>query len=554
VPPDSAVSSPAPADLLHLDIRRFPWIRRLAADYAFDYPRLESFFSGNPDDDSAWTSAIARVRAHPRPSQEVADLVSAQLQRRGAPAEALAAAQALRDPQTVAIVTGQQAGLFGGPLFTLLKAMTALAVAGEVSRRHGVQAVAIFWIDAEDHDWDEVKVCGLLDGDLNPAPVGAGTPDGAGIRAVGHVTLDAAIDEALTALERTLTPSEFTTDLLADLRRAYRPGTTMADAFGAMLDVTLGTRGLVVYNASDPAAKPLVAELFAAELARAGETSRLARQAGDALTARGYHAQVAPPEDAVSLFALRDGVRQPIRVAGTGTFLVGDAARSRDDLVAHARQAPAEFSPNVLLRPLVQDTIFPTVCYIAGPSELAYLAQLKEVYASFGLPMPLVRHRASATIVDSNTMRFLTRHALPLEALRARDEAALNTLLSAQLPPEVDDTIASLAATIDERMERLARAVVAVDATLEGATRSTQGRMQDDLQRLQGKVVQAAKRKDATLRRQFQHAQQQIFPGGEPQERQLGFVYFLNRYGPHLIERLAAALPGEQGTHSVLTV
>ena len=208
----------------------------------------------------------------------------------------------------------------------------------------------------------------------------------------------------------------------------------------------------------------------------------------------------------------------------------------------------------MLLRPIVQDTIFPTVCYVAGPSELAYLGQLRSVYNAFGVPMPLVHQRATATIVDSNAMRFLSKHDISLEALRAQDEAALNELLIAQMPGSVEAAIQIAGDTLEQRMDALAGEVPRIDPTLEGATRSTLSRMQDDLKRLHSKIVQAAKRKDETLRRQFHHAQAQAFPGGHPQEREIGFVTFLNKYGPGLVDRLIDALPAEMGTHWVITI
>src|SRR5580704_5357437 len=151
-----------------VDVRRFPWIRRLAADYAYAFPAVAPFFSGNPADRTAWAAAIARTQGHERRRQEIAAVIAAQQQRRAAPPRALETALQLADPRTVAILTGQQAGLFGGPLFTLLKALTALKLADQVSRDHGVPAVAIFWIDAEDHDWDEVRSCTVFDEGLTP--------------------------------------------------------------------------------------------------------------------------------------------------------------------------------------------------------------------------------------------------------------------------------------------------------------------------------------------------------------------------------------------------
>ncbi len=217
-------------------------------------------------------------------------------------------------------------------------------------------------------------------------------------------------------------------------------------------------------------------------------------------------------------------------------------------------QSPGDFSPNVLLRPLVQDTLFPTVCYVSGPSELAYLGQLKGVYHAFGIPMPLIHQRATATLLDANAMRFLTRYDFPLEHLRAQDEAALNELLGMQLPHEVEASLDQATRTIEQQMSGIATAVTSIDATLEGAARSTLARMQDDLKKLHAKIIQAAKRKDETLRRQFRHAQCQAFPTGQPQERQIGVVFFQNKYGSALVDRLSDLLPGEMGIHYVLTI
>lgn len=537
---------------LPVDIRRFPWINRLASDYAFAYDRLADFYAGNPADPAAWREAIERTQQHVRQRDALADLIAAQQDRRGSPAEAVASGARLRDPRSVAVVTGQQAGLFGGPLFTLLKAMTTIRLAERIRDEHRVPVVPIFWIDSEDHDWDEVKSCGLLDVELNLLPIAVANPPGANEQSVARLRLDESTRRAVDDLEAALLRTEFTPILIEQIRRAYRPGAGMADAFGHWLEAILGPKGLVVFDAADPAAKPLVARIFAQEVQYAGRTSRLAAEAGLALQARGYHAQVTPNERNPALFHL-DGGREPIR-AQDGRFTIGKETCTREALLERVNRAPQQFSPNVLLRPLVQDTLFPTVCYIAGPSELAYLGQLRGVYAAFGVPMPLMLQRATATILDSNSMRFLTRHDFPLENLRAQDEAALNQLLEAQLPASVEASLEDAARVVSERMEALAEAVPQIDATLEGATRSTLGRMQDDLKKLHGKIIQAAKRKDETLRRQFRHAQAQAFPGGHPQERTIGFVYFLNKYGPTLVDRLGDELTLEMGNHWVITI
>ena len=529
---------------LHIpvDIRRFPWIKKLAADYAFQFSALAPFFSGDPAAPASWDAAIANAQTHPRQRAELSALLAKQLERRDAPAAAREAAARLADPKTVAIVTGQQAGLFGGPLFTLYKGLTAAKLAAQISTDHGVPAVAVFWVEAEDHDWDEVASVSVLDNELQRRTITLPPPPGAGHSPIGTIKLGSEITGVIDELASTLPQTEFTAELIADVRQAYAPGISMSDAFARVLDRTLGELGVVVFDCSDRAAKPLASEIFAHEVTHPGRTWSLAGEAGQRLAAGGYHTQVdGSSQNGAALFRI-DGSRSAVEAA--------DAPGLADD----ARTRPETFSPNVLLRPIVEDALFPTVCYVSGPNELAYLAQLRKVYEHFGVPMPLFYPRASATILDSASARFLEKHDLPFEALQARDESALNRLLAASLPESVDRALKEADDAIEEKMAAIVAAVPAIDATLEGAAKSTLGKLQHDLATLRGKVISAAKKRDETLRRQFFRAQAQAFPDGIPQERALGSIALLNRYGPALVQRLVQELPLDLGHHWVLTL
>lgn len=537
---------------LPIDFRRLAWASRLACDYVHEFGKLDPFFAGDPRSVEGWRVAIARRQRY-QPRCAIAPVVQNQLRRRRAPEQARRAAAWLDDPGAIAIVTGQQAGLFGGPAYTLLKALTAIKLAARVESEHGVRAVPVFWVDAEDHDLDEVRSATVLDADLQPRRISLalrpapGTPCSA-------VRLDGAVSAMIDQLASTLQQTEFTPALVDEIRAAYAPETGLADAFARWLDGVLGPQGLVVFDSSDPAAKPCAQWLFERELESAGETSRLAAAAGAELVANGYHRQVSPAPDGVALFHV-DGIRQPIRLRGHGSeLMVGDATFSREALLRLAAAQPAAFSPNVLLRPIVQDALFPTVAYVTGPNELAYLAQLREVYVHFGVPMPMFFPRLSATVVDSAAVKFLNRHDVPFEALQPRDEAALNRLLASQLPDAVERALSAAEEAVRTRLSILAQAVPTIDPTLTGAVESTLGRMEHDLRTLHGKIIQAAKRRDETLRRQFQRAQMQAFPEGHPQERTLASVYFLNRYGPALADRLIAELDLDVSCHWVIAI
>lgn len=534
-----------------VDLRDFPSTRRFNLDYVYDFNRLSEFFAGDPSRPEAWREAIARARDRKRSREALASIVAAQQVEREAPDAARVAAARLGDATAVAIVTGQQAGVFGGPLYTLLKAVMTVRLADEVSRTHRLPVVPVFWIDSEDHDWAEVSTCRVLDHDFALRRVTVPGADGAGVAPVARVRLPAAVATSIEELRDALPPTEFTDQLLGDLADAYRPGTGVSAAFGRWIERLLGAHGLVVFDGADPAAKPLVSTVFQRELEEPARTAALATDAGRALVERGYHMQVTPAPDSVSLFHL-DSARLPIRLRD-GALAVGDETRALDALRAEAAAAPVHFSPNVVVRPIVQDTLFPTIAYVAGPNEMAYLAQLRRVYEYFGVPMPLVVPRASATILDSAAARFLARYELRLDGLRPQDESTLNRLLESRLPASVEQAFAGVRLAVTDGMTSLIGAVPAIDATLEGAARSTLGKIEHDLKALHTKIIHAAKKRDETLRRQFTRAQAQAFPEGDAQERAVGSIYFLNRFGPSLVEHLRNELPLEPGCHWVLT-
>jgi bacillithiol biosynthesis cysteine-adding enzyme BshC len=531
---------------------RFPWIRPLVHAYSHDFQSVASMFAGNPADPEAWRETILRVGRRQRDRAGLSAVLKAQLVRREAPRPALEAAARLGRPDAMAVVTGQQAGVFGGPLYTLLKAVTTIQVARQASQTHGVDVVPVFWVDAEDHDWDEVCTAHLLDRESAPTSVTLPPVPGCGTHPVAMLTLDEGVGDALESLGQLLPPTEFTADLLASLRRAYRPGTSVSGAFATWLEALLGDQGLVVFESDDAAAKPLVADLFVEELTHPGRTARLAREGGAALAALGHSAQIEPADDLVSLFHVRDSGRETIQHRA-GAFAIGHDVREGADLRAEAAASPERFSPNVLLRPIVQDCLFPTVCYIGGPSELAYHAQLGRVYEAFQVERPLILSRASATLLDSAALRFLDKHALPFESLQARDESALNRLLEGLLPPSVESRFTEAEQQTVQSVARLKEAVVGVDPTLGGVVDTTVERIQDTLRTLHNKIIQATKKKDDTLRRQFIRTRNLAFPEGTPQERLLGVAFFINRYGPGLPVRLLEGLPVAADAHYLVT-
>lgn len=545
-----------PTDVIRgaIDFRRFPWMRPLVSEHATNFDAVASLFAGNPARAADWRATIARVQQSHTPQRaQLAALVTDQITKRNGPPEALHNAARLGAADSVAVVTGQQAGAFGGPLYTVLKAVTTIQVAARVEKEQHVPVVPVFWVDAEDHDWAEIQATTTLNRDFAPANVELPAPDHAGAYPVGALVLDGDVDMTIDAFEQAVAPTEFTAEVIAGLRRRYCGGATVSTAFAGWIEDLLGRHGLVVFEADDARAKPLVAELFAEELRQPARTCDLVRETGAAMARLGHPAQLEQADDVVNLFYLDADGRRPIKRRGT-EFAIGDAVHAPDALVAEALAHPERFSPNVVLRPLVQDRLFPTACYIAGPSELAYQAQLSGVYKAFGVEQPMLMSRASATLLDAASARFLERNNVAFESLQSQDESVLNRLLEHQLPVAIEQAISQAEQHLGEQAGVLRDAVTSVDPTLAGAVDTTVVKIKETLKHLHGKIVQASKKKDETLRRQFVRTRSLAFPAGQPQERLLGVAFFANRYGPRFADRLIEALPTDTSRHYLITL
>ncbi len=308
-----------------------------------------------------------------------------------------------------------------------------------------------------------------------------------------------------------------------------------------------------MFEANDPALKPVAARIFAEEIAHPSRTAALVREAASRMTSLGHAPQLDPANDTVCLFHLDGTGRHPLKRDGAA-YSVGGHTRSLEDLHDEALAHPERFSPNVMLRPLVQDAIFPTVCYVAGPAELAYQAQLGGVYHALGIEAPLLYSRASATILDSAAARFFERADVPLEALQSQDESALNRLLERELPASIDETLDAAAEFVARRAAEMKGAAAAIDPTLAGVVDTTVDRVRETLKTLQGKIILASKKKNDTLRRQFLRTRSLVFPEGHPQERALNVAFFANRYGLDVTQRLLEMIPLDTNRHSLLTL
>lgn len=539
---------------MRLDLRTLPGTPLLLRDYVHNFARLAPFFAGNPQAEGAYREQADRLDTRTYRRAEVVDVLLAQNAAWEAPAAVRQRLETLREPRAVVVITGQQTGLFGGPLFTLYKALTTVRLADRLQAELQRPVVPMFWMASEDHDVAEA------DHVMLPDRTGAvvtlrhtawGTPPGF---MPANLRLGPGIDETLQRAWELLPSTDFAPEVRQAVASAFIPERTLAEAFAHWMMHLLGEYGLVLVDAADPRLKTLAAPIFQQEVEEAPQSSRHILGVSESLRRLGYQAQIEARPDGVNCFLLQDGRR--------GLTREGDGFRLRDggksipaaDLRRLAQDQPALFSPNVALRPVTQDFLFPTLAYVAGPGELAYFAQLRPVYEAFKVLMPLVVPRAFLTLVEPRVAQLLERFHLTLADLTLEPEQLTTRVLRAQLPPDFEATLGRARRSVDEIFGGVGEAIAAVDPTLKATVGQTAGHIKGHLDQLERKAVQALKRREAETRQQVQRLREALMPGGRPQERVFPVLPYLAKYGPGLIQTIRAAIDGPGWDHQLLTL
>ncbi len=537
---------------MRLDIRQFPGISPFLRDYVHAFARLAPFYAWNPRDPKTYQAQADLCDLRPYPRNELHSILMDQNRAWDAPEIVRLRVGELCQSGAVAVVTGQQTGLFGGPLFTLYKAVTAVRLAARLRETLKRPVVPVFWMVSEDHDLAEADHIHLLDrtGSLVALRHTAWAPPHGFIPA--NLRLSPAIAETLERAAGLLPPTEFTAGLREALSQAFAPERTLAEAFARWMVWLLGGDGLVLVDAADPRLKRLAASILRRELQEAPRSSQHILATSQSLRSLGYPAQIEARPDGVNCFLLQGGRRALTKNAEGVRLRDGREATPATDLRRLAQEQPESFSPNVALRPILQDFLLPTVAYVAGPGELAYFAQLRSVYQAFDVLMPVIVPRASITLVEPRVAQLLGRFRLGLPDLTLEPEQLASRVLRAQLPPDLENTLAKAREGVEEIFRGVGAAVAAVDPTLQGTVGQTSGHIKGHLDQLARKLVQALKRREAETRQQVQRVREALMPGGRPQERVFPTLPYLAKYGPGFLETVRNAIDGPGWDHQLV--
>ena len=546
----ATLSGDVPVKAECLPFAQIPHTTRLFLDFLSYSPKVQTFYPHSPNV-SEWLKQKTLGQGYDATRRAlVCEVLERQNEGWGSSAQTKNNIARLRSG-AAAFVTGQQVGLFGGPVFALLKALTAVKLAEEASAA-GVDAVPVFWLATTDHDLAEVSHATLpgAEGALQSLATASHGVDDA---PVGTVVFGPEIEPVVEAVVELLGPSP-AADLL---RESYRPGETVGSAFARLYARLFAEFGVILLDPSDAQLNQIAAPIYRAAIENAVEVDEALLARGRELESAGYHQQVKVTPSSTLLFMLKDGARVPIhrRVNGHDKveFLVQDQSLSRDELLARISERPHDFSPNVLLRPVVQDVLLPTAAYTGGAAEIAYFAQAAVVYEKLlGRVTPIVP-RFSATVVEAKQKTLLERYGLGLPDVFHGDDALRETLAAKTLSADLQGAFDRAAESLNQSLAGVSEALARLDKTLVDAADNAGSKMQHHLESLRAKAVRAELRHSEVLARHAQLLSNSLFPNKALQEREIAGIHYLARYGVEFLNVLYATLQLECHDHQVLT-
>lgn len=560
---NSSSNSPE-THLAKLTFKEIPHTSRLFLDYLSNAKAVSSFYSSLDssvslldDSKSLLTSLsknINRVTNRTYQRSLVVDALIEQNKRFGSSEKTFQNIELLRQDNTVAIITGQQAGLFGGPLFTIYKALTAIKISSELSKE-GLSVVPVFWIASEDHDYQEVSHINIINREGHLSTIEHAAQGNVGQASVGSLTVAESINENISQLFAFLPQSEYAAQLETDLRNSYQAGKGFGEAFACLLAKFFADYGVILLDAQDKNLKQLATPIFEKAITNAGEIAQILVNRSQQLESANYHAQVHTSLDMSPFFILENGQRTALTQQNQCfTLKHSDKKKTSSELLEQLKENPASFSPNVILRPIVQDYLLPTLAYIGGPAEVAYFAQISAIYPLFPVEFPYIIPRTAFSIVPNRENNLLEKWGLTLSELFAGVDSAKRKVIENSLDQSTVNIFAETENIFQEQLDKLQESLTKIDPTLAEALKGGKEKIIHQIAGLKTRFINNNAKREETLMRQVERTFTLLYPNKNLQERELNGYYFLARYGYEFINLIYRNCDLNLANHGVLHI
>jgi bacillithiol biosynthesis cysteine-adding enzyme BshC len=457
-------------------------------------------------------------------------------------------------PNSVILITGQQLGLFASPVYTIYKLITTLKLTDKLNQQDKERHyIPVFWLETEDHDFQEINHCGLFDQGFQEKMIRYPGKD-RGKVSIRHYRLEENINSFLSELRSSLVETEFSASLFNQLENLYSPGISWSQSVRLFLRNLFEPYGLLFFEPGDEEIKTLSGEFFRTLLQNNQEITRRFVATSARLKETGYPLQVKYLTGQTFIhFEDEENERRYLYQDGEDFYFRREKKRyTKNDILNLLIEHPRRLSTTVISRPLLQSWLLPVAAYIAGPGEIAYWAQIADLFSSFSLKMPVVYPRISATLIEPRINRYLQKYHIGPASISRKRKTFIEDYHKNELKKNARDPIKVLYKGLESGGRQLETYLQALDPTLVDAGKKSIERMAQTLENLENRVLRAREQKNSILSGHLQQVHTAFFPDEMPQERYLSPVYFLNKFGPQFFSYLYENLDADRVGHQLI--
>jgi len=539
---------------MYINFSDIPGHQNLFLDYLYEFENVADFYSNDFRNKDNYLKIFKNISENRRNlSPNISEILIRQYSNFDPSDLTQENINKLSDKKTLTIVTGQQLGILGGPLYTFYKLITTIKLSRFLSERYNdYNFIPVFWLEADDHDFNEVRAIKIIDEGNSLLTIGYKEQfeEDDLKQSVGLINLDASINDFFEKLNNSIKTTDFKPIIFDRLKSIYKEGVSFKEAFKKLLFNYFDEYGLVIFDPQDVEVKKLLKPVFKKEITDfRTNTEKLVHTS--ATLEELYHAQVKVKP--VNLFLRVDEGRYSIEPVDNEYRLRRKRKSfTQEQLLELLENEPNKFSPNVLLRPICQDYLFPTAFYIAGPSEIAYFAQLKPLYELYDIVQPIIYPRSSVTILENSIANSLEKHSVSINELFIDVESIKKKIINSVEESSVDEMFEGITNQIESTFDQLKEKLIDLDKTIADSSNRYRDKILSSVDELKSKAEKAQQKKYEVTLRQIDRAAVHLFPNSNLQEREINFIYFANKYGEDFLKKIFDELQINKFEHQVI--
>ncbi len=541
---------------MYINFSDIPGNHNLFLDYLYEFGNVKDFYKTNFRNKEEYLNIFKKVAESHSEFREKLSLILFNQYRDFNPSlKTQKNLNSIKNKNTLAVVTGQQLGMLGGPLYTIYKIITAIKLSAFLSERYDDYLfVPIFWLEGDDHDFNEVRGTNVINADNEVIKISYSDElaEDENKGSVGNIAFDDSLNAFFSSIENSLRHTEYTQPLITEMKSFYSEGKTFKQSFRELIFRLFDEYGLILLDPQDKEFKEQLKPIFKNEITDFRKhTEKLVNVS--AQLEEVYHAQV--KVQPVNLFYKYEEGRFLIEPVENEFRLKRKRKKfTYEELMDTVEKEPESFSPNVLLRPICQDYILPTAFYVGGPSEISYFAQVMPLYDFYNIQPPIIYPRSSVTIIERNINSIIEKYDINISELFAEPEKVKQKIVEAISKTSIDEIFANSFNQIEAAFDRLKEKLFEFDKTISDAGTKYKQKIFHDLEVLKEKAIEAQKKKHETTLRQVDKVSNLVYPNSTLQEREINFIYFANKYSLNFLKNIFDEVAINKFEHQIIVL